>query len=527
MTEEITDIMQRFALSSSEIEGAELEVGDATQGRQECLLSLFGRVLGEKPANFTGLRKFVTQAWGYPKNLTVAEIGPNAFQFTIPDGSERARILNGGPWILDNQLLTLRSWYEGIEEDPEAFRYAPFWIQVWNLPIHWISQNVGRKIGSVFEEVKEVIIPQSGGKEGKHMKLLVMVDTSKPLMRGTTVKMEGITKWAKFRYERCPDFCYRCGRIGHSDKTCQGRDRWQQEHQGNQYGPWMRAFTGKRSPQKERNEGNASETNVHWGPPIGELRKNDTDVTTIPCAGKHCTQESLKNLRPESTKVGNKGKDKEKNEKDDCGSSKLESRAHQKGIVIHEGAAKSLLIQETDKLGRGTNAGDDENKEGQTRTRNLENSLVDQLHEVVLLQHMEMTREEPELVKKWQTRCANGKDQSLSIQRNKENTNDEMHVEIPVQIEKGSCSKNQGKTFKKITRQCGFRQRQPLKDIGNGGECQQKVTKRKFQLRDEEMVDSEDRLQNQKRSKSEHDQPMSMEKSEGERSSLLWASNQE
>lgn len=68
--------------------------------------------------------------------------------------------------------------------------------------------------------MKEVIIPQPGGKEGRHLKLLVIADISLPLLRGSTVKLNGVLKWISFKYERCPDFCYGCGIVGHSERNC-------------------------------------------------------------------------------------------------------------------------------------------------------------------------------------------------------------------------------------------------------------------------------------------------------------------
>ena len=103
-------------------------------------------------ANFVGVKNFVNMAWGYPKDLVIVELGPNLFQFFLPAEKERERILGGGPWILDNQILVINKWTEGIEEDDMAFRTSPLWIQVWNLPVHWISKDVGQKIGKVFTE---------------------------------------------------------------------------------------------------------------------------------------------------------------------------------------------------------------------------------------------------------------------------------------------------------------------------------------------------------------------------------------
>ena len=53
-------------------------------------------------------------------------------------------------------------------------------MQIWSLPIHWITKDAWKKIGRVFNAVKEVII-LLGGKDGKHLKILVEIDLKQPL----------------------------------------------------------------------------------------------------------------------------------------------------------------------------------------------------------------------------------------------------------------------------------------------------------------------------------------------------------
>ncbi|XP_027177917.1 uncharacterized protein LOC113777071 [Coffea eugenioides] len=167
---------------------------------------------------------------------------------------------------MDSQILVLNRWFEGIEEDESAFNEAPLWVQVWNLPVHWMSKEVGRKIGVVFNGVKEVIIPQTGSKEGRHIKLLVVADISQPLLRGSIVKVEGSTKWVSFKYERCPDFCYNCGIVGHSERNCKRLVLVDRGHLENQYGTWMRAGNGngRNSPQKEPLVRRTPSDKHHW-----------------------------------------------------------------------------------------------------------------------------------------------------------------------------------------------------------------------------------------------------------------------
>ena len=107
---------------------------------------------------------------------------------------------------------------------------------------------MGRKIGGVFDSVKEVILPNGGGKDGKHIKILVEVNIEKPLLRGTIVRMNGSARWIEFRYEKCPDFCYCCGLLGHNEKNCKIKGNYLDKE--TQFGAWMRA-NNSRSPRRQ------------------------------------------------------------------------------------------------------------------------------------------------------------------------------------------------------------------------------------------------------------------------------------
>lgn len=62
-----------------------------------------------------------------------------------------------------------------------------------------------------------------GGKEGRHLKILVEMDLMKPLVRGTKVKYKNCETWIQFRYEQLLAFCYYCGCIGHNERICEKR----------------------------------------------------------------------------------------------------------------------------------------------------------------------------------------------------------------------------------------------------------------------------------------------------------------
>ncbi|KAL3535091.1 hypothetical protein ACH5RR_003552 [Cinchona calisaya] len=84
--------------------------------------------------------------------------------------------------------------------------------------VQCILLSYGKSIGSVLGLVQDVIVPNIGSKEGRDMKILVKIDISQPLMRGTMVKLGSNSSRVDFKYKRCPDLCYKCGVIGHNEK---------------------------------------------------------------------------------------------------------------------------------------------------------------------------------------------------------------------------------------------------------------------------------------------------------------------
>ncbi|KAL3516308.1 hypothetical protein ACH5RR_023210 [Cinchona calisaya] len=105
--------------------------------------------------------------------------------------------------VMDNQILSLCQWLEGIGDSRSIFLKSSIWIQIWNLSIHWFTKKIGVKIGSVAGNVLRVIIPHNGSKDGKNIKVLVEVHISQPFLRETLVKSNGESRWVTFKYKKC------------------------------------------------------------------------------------------------------------------------------------------------------------------------------------------------------------------------------------------------------------------------------------------------------------------------------------
>ncbi|KAL3512856.1 hypothetical protein ACH5RR_025573 [Cinchona calisaya] len=115
------------------------------------------------------------------------------------------------------------------------------------------------------------------------IKLLVEVDLSQPLLRGTTVKTKGEIKWVEFRYEEGLEFCYTCGSIGHNFKGWNKRIEENQDRQEPQFGAWIRSsYPPTKKQGKEQINENQEDNDKHptvykqieWVKEEGELRTN-------------------------------------------------------------------------------------------------------------------------------------------------------------------------------------------------------------------------------------------------------------
>ncbi|KAH7839628.1 hypothetical protein Vadar_006500 [Vaccinium darrowii] len=253
--DELTSRFKSFHLTEDEQSEITLLDDDILASEAECRTSLFGKVVSQKSVNLGGLRTTMGLIWGNPTNFKVLEIGKGIYQFILPSESDVIRILNGKPWFFNNHFLTLEKWNPNLQPKQYCFQFTPLWVQIWGLPIQFISKEVGAKIGGRIGFVDDVAIPATGSTEGRYVRVRVHLDVTLPLKRGCMVKLASCPAfWVEFRYEKLPMFCRYCGMVGHDLHSCIPRsfDIDDNTLRDAQYGPWIRASpatqSGRRRP---------------------------------------------------------------------------------------------------------------------------------------------------------------------------------------------------------------------------------------------------------------------------------------
>lgn len=194
-----------------------------------------------KITNFTGLRNTLNKIWNTTKPFKIRELSKNLFQFVFELEEDKQKIYNGRPRVFDGQYIILKQWEDEMDPLTEPFNSSLLWIQV--LPNNWLCKENGFRFKNLFENVLDVIIPESGSKLGRYMKILAVVNLDKPLYRGTNIKCNNRSVWIDFMYEQLATFCYYCGRVGHLERNCSKKkmDIHSKMVKDDQYGEWLRA----------------------------------------------------------------------------------------------------------------------------------------------------------------------------------------------------------------------------------------------------------------------------------------------
>ena len=221
MADDVTSILERMKLTSEEEKVIEIPEEGRKEGMESCTLSLIGKFLTCWPFNRKAAITTLKRAWSLEEGVQMIEVGTNLFQLKFQTEFKMDRVLNGGPWSFDNQVLLLTRWKAGMTVDNVRSDSVALWVKIYDTPFDLVLPKIAETVGSRLGSMVKVEKKQNFEGQSYFMRVKVAIPIAKPIQRGAFLAgSDGKSHRVTFKYERLPLFCYFCGLLGHDLKHC-------------------------------------------------------------------------------------------------------------------------------------------------------------------------------------------------------------------------------------------------------------------------------------------------------------------
>ncbi|CAL1398313.1 unnamed protein product [Linum trigynum] len=319
MAEEIVEKLSGIDLTEDEEALICIDESVTSEGVEEAIkeLGVAGKVVSGRFPSEKILKRILSEAWKLRREFDVQVTKSNILRIQLYCYEDKNKILYGGPWHLERQLLIFKEIPPDLDLERIDFSTADFWIRIRKLPLKLRNDQMAKRIGNMFgalirwDELHSSV-------SSDYMRIRVSLSITKPLRR--VVKLQGAEGQASFRvgYERLPIYCFRCGIFGHLKKSCtNGMDPNGKDE--DPYGPWLRADSPLRKIPLEEKGKQQRLTKLWEEVKAAKSEKEKMAKETIVADKALCVYEDLSREtrearvkdkdREESQKNDNKGKD--------------------------------------------------------------------------------------------------------------------------------------------------------------------------------------------------------------------------
>ncbi|KAK4438325.1 hypothetical protein Salat_0166800 [Sesamum alatum] len=176
--------------------------------------------------------------------MEVQQLGGGRFLLQFNHFIDRNRALEGCPWSFEKNIIILNEIREHENPLRVNLDWCDFHVHVHELPLSMINLGVATLLGNRIGRFRDLDMDDSGCAWGATLRLCVAINVSRPLPRAIPIcSTVGDELLVHLTYERLPNFCYFCGKLGHIAKYCelQFEDGFVDPGPEAPYRPWLRA----------------------------------------------------------------------------------------------------------------------------------------------------------------------------------------------------------------------------------------------------------------------------------------------
>jgi len=153
-------------------------------------LCLVGRVVINKPVHLATLEARLGPIWEpkYQMSLTLME--DSKFMVQLYSKADLARILDRGPWLLDNNMIILRKIAVGENPLTMSMNSTEIWAQIHQLPFGFMDEKVGALVGSHIGKMIRFDEENNYGPWRGFMRVRVKIEVEEPLQQELVIERE-------------------------------------------------------------------------------------------------------------------------------------------------------------------------------------------------------------------------------------------------------------------------------------------------------------------------------------------------
>ncbi|KAM0844500.1 hypothetical protein ACQ4PT_057007 [Festuca glaucescens] len=180
--------------------------------------------------------------WRTEHKMTYKDLGDNLFQLDFSGEADYKFVIKGGTWHhRHDAVIVVPFGREQCAADARPLAF-PIWVRVYDLPRTLMTRKKGTTLLEQLE-VMEVDTDDGEQASGPFLRVRVRWPVRQPLVYTLPVSRKERVTRHNIRYERVPNFCFFCGRIGHARKECKLEVV---PHPGRRYGPELRVSPFKK-----------------------------------------------------------------------------------------------------------------------------------------------------------------------------------------------------------------------------------------------------------------------------------------
>lgn len=115
------------------------------------IIKMFDTTIG-----YMSLMKRLKKKWELNGGLVLTGIGHDYFIARFSNLGDYNHVLNQGPWMLDDNYLTIRKWIPNFITDDSPRRFLTAWVRIPHLSVEYFDKEFLHKISGKFGRVTRI-----------------------------------------------------------------------------------------------------------------------------------------------------------------------------------------------------------------------------------------------------------------------------------------------------------------------------------------------------------------------------------